>query len=89
MRVHTLNDPRADRLSGGTGIAKQSEAHLPPDERRQVIRIRAEHHASVPGIKGGQGRSGREIEESSDRLAWVVGATVVFVVVLVGARVLG
>lgn len=63
-------------------ISKQSEAHLPADEQRAVfipgddpVELRPVRRMSFTershveiGIKGGQGRSGAEVEESADRL---------------------
>lgn len=67
-----------------SAITKASEQHLPADERRQVIpgdiigddpvelrpvrRMSATSKPSMPGIKGGQDRSGAEIEQDADRL---------------------
>jgi len=62
-------------------LAKASEANLPADERRgayvigddpvelrPVRRITATSKPTCPGIKGGQGHSGAELEQSADLL---------------------
>ena len=87
MRLHELTNDRAGVLSAG-GILKASEARLPPDERRQVLHLQA-NHASIPGIKGGQDRSGREIEAGGDRLAVILVVGVLLVLAGLAARVLG
>lgn len=64
-----------------TKLAKASEANLPADERRgafipgddpvelrPVRRITATSKPTCPGIKGGQGHSGAELEQSADLL---------------------
>lgn len=51
-------------------VAKASERMLPSDERRQTVRLQVSHRSHVSaGIRGGQGRSGAEIEEDGTWLA--------------------
>lgn len=70
-------------------LAKASEQHLPEDERRgayipgddpvelrPVRRITATSKPSMPGIKGGQGRAGIEVEEDARALLVVLGLAV-------------
>jgi hypothetical protein len=79
-----------------TKLAKASEANLPEDERRgafipgddpieprPVRRITATSKPSMPGIKGGQGRAGIEVEEDARELL-VVLALVVAVLLGIG-----
>ena len=71
MRLTRFDSMRDIHLS----LSKASEAHLPADERRQSFRFTVAQHptaASVPGIKGGQGHSGAEIERAADTLAMCV-----------------
>lgn len=56
-------------------IAKASERDLPAYEQRQVRRFSAVQHptaASIPGVKGGQARSGAEIERNATVLGLVL-----------------
>lgn len=70
-------------------LAKASEANLPADERRgayvlgddpvelrPVRRITATSKPSMPGIKGGQGRAGVEVEDDARELLVVLGLAV-------------
>lgn len=76
----SLTQHVADRCAverATAAISKQSEAHLPADEQRAVfipgddpVELRPVRRMSFTerSIKGGQGRSGAEVEESADRL---------------------
>lgn len=70
-------------------LAKASESKLPADERRgayitgddpvelrPVRRITATSKPSMPGIKGGQGRAGIEVEDDTRALLVVLGLAV-------------
>lgn len=47
-------------------LAKASEAHLPADEQRAVRRVSFTERSHVEtGIKGGQGRSGADLEKGA------------------------
>lgn len=70
-------------------LTKASEGNLPADERRgayiagddpvelrPVRRLTATSKPSMPGIKGGQGRAGVEVEEDARELLVVLGLSV-------------
>jgi hypothetical protein len=59
-----------------------------PVELRPVRRITATSKPSMPGIKGGQGRSGAEIEAGARDLALVVGLAVVVVLGIGAAQLI-
>lgn len=69
-------------------IAKASERHLPEDERRQAVRITATGKPSMPGLKGGQGRSGAELEQSADALLLVLGLAAAAILGVGGAELI-